>query len=131
VLECAGPDAAVWAATELVRPGGTIVLVGTGSPSLSLPVRRLIHQEVTIRGSAAHLWDVDVAPAVAALAAGDVDVRPLLTDVVPLARGVADGFERLSNDPDAMKILIDCTPDQHLTPEVALQEAPRVIRPAS
>jgi 2-desacetyl-2-hydroxyethyl bacteriochlorophyllide A dehydrogenase len=109
VVECAGPDAAVWAATELVRSGGTVVLVGTGAESMPLPVRGLIHREVTVRGSAAHLWDVDVAPAVAALAAGEIDVRPLLAGVVPLERAVTDGFDRLLRDPDVGKILIDCT----------------------
>jgi (R,R)-butanediol dehydrogenase/meso-butanediol dehydrogenase/diacetyl reductase len=109
VVECAGPDAAVRTATDLVRPGGTIVLVGTGAESMPLPVRSLIHREITLRGSAAHLWDVDMAPAVAALAAGQVDVRPLLTGVVPLERAVADGFHRLLSDPDVVKILIDCT----------------------
>jgi 2-desacetyl-2-hydroxyethyl bacteriochlorophyllide A dehydrogenase len=109
VVECAGPDAAVRTATDLVRPGGTVVLVGTGAESMPLPVRRLIHEEITIRGSAAHLWDVDMAPAVAALAAGQIDVRPLLSGVVPLERAVADGFHRLLRDPDVVKILIDCT----------------------
>jgi threonine dehydrogenase-like Zn-dependent dehydrogenase len=109
VVECAGPDAAVWAATELVRPGGTVVLVGTGSDAMALPVRRLIHQEITLRGSVAHLWDADVAPAVAALAEGSIDVRPLLSAVVPLERAVTDGFERLRHDPEALKILVDCT----------------------
>jgi (R,R)-butanediol dehydrogenase/meso-butanediol dehydrogenase/diacetyl reductase len=106
VVECAGPAAAVRAATELVRAGGTIVLVGTGDAEMMLPVRRLLHREITVRGSVAHLWDLDVAPAVAALASGMVDVRPLLADVVPLDRAAADGFVRLEHDPRALKILV-------------------------
>lgn len=92
----------------MCAPDGTIVLVGTGEHDMALPVRRLIHQEVTIRGSAAHLWDAGVAPAVAALASGGVDVHPLSTDVVPLEHAVAGGSERLRRNPRVLKILVAC-----------------------
>ncbi len=106
VVECAGPATAVRAAVELVRAGGSIELVGAGDHEMVPPVRRLLHREITVRGSVAHLWDVDVAPAVAALASGAVDVRSLLADVVPLDRAVAGGFMRLQQDPRTVKILV-------------------------
>jgi threonine dehydrogenase-like Zn-dependent dehydrogenase len=49
-----------------------------------------------------------VTQAVAALASGTVDVRPLLTDVVAVDRAIPDGFERLRDDSSALKILIGC-----------------------
>ncbi|NBE93377.1 zinc-binding dehydrogenase [Nonomuraea sp. KC401] len=106
-VECSGADAAVWSAVELTRPGGTVVLVGTGATAIALPVRSLVLEEKRVLGSAAHVWDVDVTGAVALLAAGVVDPAPLLTAVVPLTDAVDGGFERLRRDPATMKIQID------------------------
>lgn len=108
VVECAGSQAAVRSACQLVRPGGDIVLVGMGPDVLELSLRRLILAEVRLHGSAAHLWDIDVDEAVGMLAAGDIDVSTLLSAVVPLRNAVADAFERLVDDRSAVKIVIDC-----------------------
>ena len=106
VLECSGADAAVVSALRVSRAGGTIVLVGTGKETIPLPVRELVLGERRVLGSAAHLWDEDVAGAVGLLARGTIDPLPLLTEVVRLDDVVASGFERLRDDRDALKILI-------------------------
>ena len=106
VIECSGNASAVATAFDIVAPGGVVVLVGTGPEHVPFPVRRVVLQEVRVVGSAAHVWDVDVAAAVSLLASGAVDPSALLTACVPLERATADGFERLATDPSVLKILV-------------------------
>jgi threonine dehydrogenase-like Zn-dependent dehydrogenase len=107
VFECAGADAAVRTAVDVAAPGGRIVLVGTGAETQALPVRDLVLREKHLVGSAAHVWDEDVAGAVAVLRRGIIDPVTLITDVVPLERIVHDGFERLARDDQVIKVLVD------------------------
>lgn len=106
VLECAGNQPAMDTALALCRAGGTVVAIGTPCTPLTLPMRSVVLAEKRILGSAAHLWDEDVAAAVALLGSGLLRTEPLLTDVIPLERAVEDGFERLARDPLALKILV-------------------------
>lgn len=108
VVECAGSQEAVRFASDIVRSGGDLVLVGTGPDDLLMPVRRLIHAEVRVSGSAAHLWDVDVAKAVELLTFGQVNVAPLLSKVVKLSQSQGEAFEVLARGADLMKVQIDC-----------------------
>lgn len=101
VLECAGVPDAPREAVRLSRPGGTVVLVGFRSGDLSVPWLDVVLGERRLLGSAAHLWDEDVAAAVALLARGVVDPLPLLSATLPLDR-VAEALERPGS-----KVLID------------------------
>lgn len=106
VLECAGNQPAMDTALALCRAGGTVVAIGTPGTPLTLPMRSVVLAEKRIVGSAAHLWDEDVAAAVAMLGSGLLQTGPLLTAVISLENVVRDGFERLARDPLAMKILV-------------------------
>ena len=108
VVECAGNQAAVTLACELVRSGGKVVLVGTGSEEMNIPIRHVVHAEISLFGTAAHMWDVDTTEAVQLLADGVINVSPLITDVVPLSDALERGFVRLAEDDSVIKILIDC-----------------------
>jgi (R,R)-butanediol dehydrogenase/meso-butanediol dehydrogenase/diacetyl reductase len=106
VVECSGTEAGLKQALALGRRGGVVVVVGTGRSEMTLRVRDIVLGEQRLVGSAAHVWDEDVAGAVALLAEGVVDPSRLITSVVDLEAVVEDGLDRLANDPDAMKILI-------------------------
>ena len=109
VLECAGTPGTLSSAIELSRPGATIVVVGLHAGVEQVAMIPLVLEERHLVGSAGHLWDVDVASAVALLSRGVVDVLPLRYSVVPLTDVVGAGFERLRTDPHALKILVDPT----------------------
>lgn len=107
VIECAGRSNAVRSAFDLCRTGGRIVLVGTGTAAPTLLIREVVLREHQVFGSSAHVWDQDVAAAVALLARGVIDPRPLLSATLPMSQALTGGFERLDRDPDAVKIMID------------------------
>lgn len=107
VIECAGAPGTLSSAIDLSRPGGTIVLVGFHAGAEPIPLLSVVLEERQLLGSAGHLWDVDITSAVALLARDALDVRPLISAVIPLTDTVDKGFERLRTDRDTLKILVD------------------------
>lgn len=96
VVECSGASGAAREAVRAVRSGGTVVLLGVTAGDELLDTTDAVLGEKTIIGSAAHMWDVDVAPAVGLIAGGAVEVAPLITHTVALQDG-----------PDALALLAD------------------------
>ncbi len=107
VVECSGADGAARGAVRAVRPGGTVLLLSVTPTDQALDLTDAVLGEKTMIGSAAHMWDEDVAPAVDLIAAGAVQVAPLVTHTVPLGDGSA-AFALLA-DPskEAIKVLVD------------------------
>ena len=107
VVECSGADGAAREAVRLTRRGGTAVLLSVTPTDQPIDTTDAVLGEKVIHGSAAHMWDDDVTPAIGLLAQGAVDVRPLITHTVPLVDGPA-AFDLLSDrSQHALKILVD------------------------
>jgi len=106
VFECAGRPQALHDAIALARRGGTVVLMGLCAEEPSIPWREVVLGEKRLVGSAAHIWDVDVASAVRLLATGTVDPRPLVSQVVGLEE-VSAVLEELARPNELAKVLVD------------------------
>jgi L-iditol 2-dehydrogenase len=90
VFEAVGRPETWRAAVDAVAPGGVVVLVG-GCPQdaeVSLATAPVHYDELELRG-AFHHAPAEVDRALAALAAGDVDWRPLAGDTIALEQLVA------------------------------------------
>lgn len=83
VVEATGSRDGLERAMALVRPRGTLVLKSTVADAHQLSLAPLVIDEVTVVGSRCGPF----APALAALAARRVDVRPLVEAVYPLDEG--------------------------------------------
>lgn len=104
VIECAGRPGLIEQALQLVRPGGTVVAVGLRSGAEGIDVGTLVLGERRLVGSAAHMWDTDVATALQSLPT--MDVLPLVTHEFPLS-ATKSAFDLLAaGDPSIIKILI-------------------------
>jgi L-iditol 2-dehydrogenase len=104
-VEVVGESAPLRTAVEAVRKGGRIALVGNLSPEVGLPLQAVVTRELTLYGSAASAGEYERA--IALLASGTVDVRPLITAVAPLAEG-ASWFERLhAREPGLVKVVLE------------------------
>ena len=100
-FEASGSGAALAAAIPVVRPRGTIVQVGIGAAETPVPLNLVVSKEIALRGS--FRFHAEFAAAVALLAAGRLDVGPLLTEVVPLAEATR-AFTLASDRRRAMKV---------------------------
>ncbi len=109
VIECSGRPGVLAQSVALVRNGGTVVAVGLRPGDEAISLLDLVVGEKHIVGSAAHLWDTDVADAVTMMSDGRLNVGPLITHRVGLDDLVDVGLALLSTpDSGALKVLIDC-----------------------
>jgi len=83
VFEASGAPPALRAAFDLVRPGGTIVQIGTvGTVDIPIPVNQLMVKEINFRGSMRYGDTFDEA--IRLVAAGRIKVQPFINHVFAL-----------------------------------------------
>jgi threonine dehydrogenase-like Zn-dependent dehydrogenase len=101
VVEATGSPEGLSRALELVAPRGTIVLKSTFHGERALAMSGIVVDEVTIVGSRCG----DFAPAIAALAEGSIDPRPLIDHVLGLQE--ARDALALAATPGTLKVRLD------------------------
>jgi len=105
VLEAVGRDETVSAAVDAVRKGGTVTLIGNITPSVNLPLQKVVSRQIRMQGSCASCGEYPQAMEL--IAQGKIKVTPLITAVAPLSDGAA-WFERLhAREAGLMKIVLD------------------------
>lgn len=104
VADCTGSPSGLFTALTLVRPCGTIVLKTTVAGAYEIDLSHVVIDEVRVIGSRCGPFP----KAIAALADGLVDVRPLIDAVYPLAR--AEEAFRAAARKGARKVLIEVKP---------------------
>ena len=106
VIECAGSVPAFQQSIDMARPGGQVILVGVNERETPVIPTSLMFGEIELKGSLA--WNHrDFAIAVDFMASGQVDVKPLISDIIPLADIQQKGFERLKSDRSLIKVLVE------------------------
>ncbi|MBT4125766.1 MAG: zinc-binding dehydrogenase [Chloroflexi bacterium] len=107
IIETAGAPGTGMDAANWVRRGGRVVIVGFSHTSQDdINFGRSHMGEKTIMGSSATSHD-GYRKAVALIASGAVNVKPLISALVPLDKGIEDGFERmLKPEKDVYRILV-------------------------
>ena len=103
-VEAVGNNEAVNAAIGSVRKGGSVVLVGNISPTITLPLQKVVTRQIRLQGSCASAGEYPRA--IELLATGAIRVKPLISAVAPLEEG-PQWFERLySREPNLMKVVL-------------------------
>jgi len=102
VVECTGSPDGLELARRAVRPRGTIVLKSTYHGKAAVDLSRFVVDEITLVGSRCGPF----VPALALLADGRVDPRPLVEARYPLADALL-AFAHAAR-PGTLKILVDC-----------------------
>jgi threonine dehydrogenase-like Zn-dependent dehydrogenase len=100
-VECTGNAGGFAAALGAVRPRGTIVMKSTYASALSFRADAVVVNEIRLIGSRCGPFE----PALRKLAAGEVDVLPLIQARFPIQDGIA-AFEK-ARRPGILKVLIE------------------------
>lgn len=93
LFECSGAQVALTSAVPAMRPGGIIVQLGLGG-DMTLPVQAMTAKELQLRGS--FRFHKEFFTAVGLMQSGRIDVKPLITQTVPLSD--AENAFRLASD---------------------------------
>ncbi len=93
VFEVVGIGPTVQTALQVVRRGGTVVLVGNLAPSVEFPLQVAVTRELNVLGSCGSAGEYP--DSLRWIADGRIRVAPLISAVAPLNEG-ANWFERLS-----------------------------------
>ncbi len=103
-VEAVGKTESIATAIDSVRKGGTVVLVGNITPQITLPLQKVVSRQLRLQGSCASAGEYPKA--IELLASGQIQVKPLITAVAPLAEGPR-WFERLyAREPNLMKVVL-------------------------
>lgn len=103
-IECTGVESSIQTAIYATRSGGVVVLVGLGSDTVTVPLINAAVREVDIRGvfRYCNTWPM----AIAMLASGKVNVKPLVTHRFPLEQAV-QAFET-TRQGHGVKVMLKC-----------------------
>lgn len=107
VFEASGARTALRQAFDLVRPGGTIVQIGTlGTEDIPLPANQLMAREINFVGSMRYGNVFDEA--IRLVQSRRIDVRGLITGVLPLAE-VGEAMRLAGEKTTALKVQLALT----------------------
>jgi len=110
-IECTGAEQPTQTAIMATGNGGVVVLVGMGSPQLSLPmINHVLIREVDIRGCFRYANCYPTA--LELVASGRIDLKPLMTHRFVLEQ-VVDAFE-VAKSGQGIKVLIECHQPQKM-----------------
>ncbi len=101
VLEASGAGPAIAAACAAARPQAVLVQIGNGGAETALPLNMVVAKELTLRGT--FRFHEEFAWAVGFIGSRRIDVRPLLTAVLPAAEA-GRAFDLASDRKQAMKV---------------------------
>ncbi len=105
-IDASGSPAAVDSGIRAVRPGGTVVLVGSGAETMPLPVQVIQNRELVLTGvfRYANTWPT----ALSLLESGRVDLDSMVTAHFPLEKAV----DALESDrvPGSIKAVVQVSP---------------------
>jgi len=101
MFEASGNEKALAGALAIIRPMGIVVQIGIAGHGMNLPMNVVVAKEIELRGT--FRFHEEFALAVALIGGGLVDVMPLLTETIPLARA-NDAFALAADRSRAMKV---------------------------
>lgn len=103
-VEAVGITPAVATAINSTRKGGSVILVGNVSPEVTIPLQAVVTRQIRLQGSCASAGEYPRA--IELMSTGQINVKPLITAVVPLDDG-PHWFERLyRRESNLMKIIL-------------------------
>src|SRR5215469_14372747 len=104
VVEAVGRTESIATSIDCVRKGGTVILVGNISPEVKIPLQKVVSRQLRLQGSCASAGEYPKA--IELVSKGEIQVKPLITAVRPLAEG-PEWFERLhAAEPNLMKVVL-------------------------
>lgn len=100
VFECSAAPAAIRSAIESLRPRGILIQVGIAG-DMTIPLNLLVSKEITYQGT--QRFHAEFADAVAMIATGGINLRPMITASYPMEDAV-EAFAAAADRRSAVKV---------------------------
>ena len=107
LFECSAAGPALRTAFAVIRPRGVLIQVGV-TGDMTIPLNALVGKEITWRGS--QRFHAEFATAARLIGTREIDVRPIISHSLPLARAV-EAFTLASDRSRACKVHITLRDD--------------------
>ena len=108
VVEAVGATQTIALAIDSVKKGGSVILVGNITPEVNIHLQKVVSRQIRLQGSCASAGEYPRA--IELVSRGEIQVKPLISAVAPLAQGPT-WFNRLhAREPNLMKVVL--TPGQ-------------------
>ena len=106
IFDCAGNESTINMAIDLIKKGGSIILVGVHKGTVSLPMFLLNSKEACLRGILGHDVD-DILASINFFAKKKVDINKLISEIIPL-EDIQKAFEKFlePGEREFIKILV-------------------------
>lgn len=102
-VDASGVESSIRLGIHLVKPGGTFVQTGMGQGNVSFPIAIACGKELNVRGSFRY-GPGDYSTAIQLMASGRVDVKPLITRILPFERA-EEAFVETGSDENIKTII--------------------------
>jgi 2-desacetyl-2-hydroxyethyl bacteriochlorophyllide A dehydrogenase len=106
VFEVAGVQAALDVMTEIAGIRGRILMVAIHGQKKEVDLFKFFWKELKLIGARVYEKE-DYEKAIALITANELPFEAMITDVQPLSN-IQEVFESIDNNPDGMKVLMDC-----------------------
>ncbi|KUJ81304.1 L-idonate 5-dehydrogenase [Ruegeria profundi] len=110
VFECTGSPAAIAAALTMLRPRGTMILVGVAG-EVSLPLNVIVSKEIRMVGT--HRFHPEFAEAVRLIDSGEINVEPIISRSFNIEDATA-AFDLAGDRTQAIKVHLTFKKDRKL-----------------
>jgi len=105
IFEASGAGPALRQSFDLIKPGGTIVQIGTlGTNDIPLPANQVMVKEIQVLGSFRYCNVFEEA--IRLVVSGRIDLRPFITGVLPLIE-INKAMQLASNKEHALKVQLE------------------------
>lgn len=104
VLDAVGIPASVNQGIEIVRNGGTIVLIGMASETVEFEYKKVVSHEINLSGSYTYIGEMQEA--VNLIAAGKISLKEIITTIAPLEKGPEIFAGLASGNPKDIKAIL-------------------------
>ncbi len=105
VFDAAGVPATLQQAVDVVKPGGSVMMVGVSFDAAPIRPSSWVTKRVTVRAAFAYSR-TDYETTIAMLERGTLRAEPVITSVIPASEAHL-AFERMLSPNDDIKVLID------------------------
>ena len=104
VFDAAGVEATINTGIEVVRNGGTVLLVGMASPKINIELKHAIAKEIKFLTS--YMYTSEMKEGLDLIAEGKIDVKKIITAEYPLSEGPRIFSELFSGNSRDIKVIL-------------------------